>query len=272
VSPTTGDQPGDPAGDPFSDPFSDPLGDPRGGTRLAPRHAAAPLGAEVDHLVVAAATLEQGAQWCEATFGVSPGPGGKHAGFGTHNRLLKIDSARFPRTYLEIIALDPEAPAPTRPRWFGLDGAAMQARLAQQGPRLVHVVARTTALDAHLAACSAQGLDVGEAIAASRPSPHGLLRWRIAVRRDGALLFGGALPTLIEWDGPHPTDRMATSPVRLQGLALAGLPAAVAGALGLAGVHFVAQSGAAAATAAAAAGALSATFETPRGSVTLESE
>jgi hypothetical protein len=66
----------------------------------------------VDHLVVAAATLEQGVAWCEATLGVTPGPGGRHALMGTHNRLLNLGSAAFPHSYLEIIAIDPEAPAP----------------------------------------------------------------------------------------------------------------------------------------------------------------
>ncbi len=233
--------------------------------------------AVVDHLVVAAATLEQGAAWCEATLGVAPGPGGKHPNFGTHNRLLKIEGPGFSQVYLEIIALDPEAGPPTRPRWFGLDGTGLQASLARQGPRLAHVVARTDALDACLAALAAAGLDAGEGVAASRQTVMGLLQWRIAVRRDGALLCGGALPTLIEWSGPHPTQAMAATAVRLRSLQLAGVPPAAAAALGGLGsvdrpgsvgsaggwtpVAFVAQS----------APALRATFDTPRGPVTLES-
>ena len=82
----------------------------------------------LDHLVIGAATLEQGAAWCEATFGVAPGPGGKHALMGTHNRLLSLACEAFPRCYLEIIAIDPDAPAPARRRWFDLDDAAVQDR------------------------------------------------------------------------------------------------------------------------------------------------
>jgi hypothetical protein len=44
----------------------------------------------VDHLVIAAASLEEGVAWCEATLGVTPGPGGEHPLMGTHNRLLRI--------------------------------------------------------------------------------------------------------------------------------------------------------------------------------------
>ena len=95
----------------------------------------------LDHLVIAAHTLAQGAAWCQATLGVVPGPGGRHAFMGTHNRLLRIDSAGFAQAYLEIIAIDPEAPPPGRPRWFGLDEPALQARL-RHAPRLLHAVLR----------------------------------------------------------------------------------------------------------------------------------
>ena len=52
-----------------------------------------------DHLVIAARSLDEGVGWCEATFGVVPGPGGTHPLMGTHNRLLKIATADFPRAY-----------------------------------------------------------------------------------------------------------------------------------------------------------------------------
>lgn len=244
----------------------------------APASPALPA-ARVDHVVVAATTLEEGAAWCEATLGASPGPGGKHALFGTHNRLMRIESEAFASAYLEIIAVDPEAPPPARPRWFGLDEGVTRRRLAERGPQLLHLVVRTTSLDAHLAALAAQGLDAGVALAASRQTPHGLLQWRIAVRPDGQLLFGGAWPTLIEWPADastgrvlHPAAAMAASPVRLSEVTLAGLPSAAIGVLGLAGVGFVAQSPwPAAGDAVTAAGALRIGLETPRGRVTLAS-
>ncbi|MFT3663517.1 VOC family protein [Piscinibacter sp.] len=168
----------------------------------------------LDHLVIGAATLEQGAAWCEASFGVAPGPGGKHALMGTHNRLLALSSPDFPRSYLEIIAIDPEAPAPARRRWFDLDDAALQAALAR-GPRLIHWVARCDDLAAECAASAAAGLDRGEILAAERATPHGLLRWRIAVRADGRRPAGGTQPTLIEWGDMHPADHLPPSPLRL---------------------------------------------------------
>jgi hypothetical protein len=217
------------------------------------------IGVEVDHLVVAADTLEQGAAWCERVLGAAPVAGGRHVGMGTHNRLLAIGSAAFARTYLEIIAIDPDAPPPTRPRWFDLDDPGVRARLRER-PRLQHVVARCTGLDARLDALRAAGVDPGAAVAAERASPHGRLRWRIAGRADGRLPFGGALPTLIEWGDVHPSAQLPASPVALAGVALGGLPEPVVRALALRGVDF-----------GRAAAGLGARFATPLGEVVLDS-
>jgi hypothetical protein len=48
--------------------------------------------AVLDHLVVAAATLEQGEDHLEAMLGVRPQRGGKHVAMGTHNSLLRLDA------------------------------------------------------------------------------------------------------------------------------------------------------------------------------------
>ena len=72
------------------------------------------MNCDIDHLVIGAASLAQGTAWCEATFGVVPGPGGVHPLMGTHNRLLSIGTEAFPNAYLEIIAIDPEAAPPGR--------------------------------------------------------------------------------------------------------------------------------------------------------------
>jgi Glyoxalase-like domain len=170
---------------------------------------------EIDHLIVAADTLADGAAWCEAWLGVVPQPGGRHAFMGTHNRLVNLSSPDFPRCYLEIIAIDPEAPPPGRPRWFGLDARAPGP------PALIHAVARSTALDADCRRLAAQGLAPGLPVAASR----GDLRWRILLRPDGTLPDA---PTLIEWDGPHPAGRLPDQGLRLRALRFDGTPGIVA--------------------------------------------
>lgn len=218
------------------------------------------MTAQFDHLVVVAATLEQGAAWCEATLGVVPGPGGRHALMGTHNRLLSIASAAFGRCYLEIIAIDPSAPPPGRPRWFGMDRPELHAAV-RDSPRLVHAVARTTAIESLRGGLASAGLDPGTLVAAHRDTAQGRLSWRITVRDDGRTGCGGALPTLIEWQGPHPCDQMAASPVSLVSLALRGIPAQARSLLDLQRVDFDDGEGP----------ALRAVLDTPRGIRLLES-
>lgn len=180
-----------------------------------------PAAPTLDHLVVVASSLEDGVAWCEATLGVTPGPGGEHPLMGTHNRLLKIATPDFPTAYLEIIAINQVAaqPTPTRARrWFDMDDPALQARIAQQGPTLVHAVVSVPDVHAAVATLGAQGLDRGEVLQASRPTTRGLLQWQITVRPDGQRLFDGCLPTLIQWGSSHPTDHMPASGVSLHSL------------------------------------------------------
>jgi hypothetical protein len=217
----------------------------------------------IDHLVIAADSLEQGVQWCEATLGVTPGPGGQHPLMGTHNRLLRIATESYPRAYLEIIAIDPAAPPPSRRRWFDLDDVVLKQKIRQQ-PRLVHFVARTSDAQSALQALQQSGIERGELVAAERPTPNGLLKWRITIRADGQRLFYGGLPTLIEWDSAHPADAMPDSGLALQSLHVsyprpADLDLAYA-AMGLKGV-----------TVAQGMPSLKATLTTPKGVVTLDS-
>lgn len=218
------------------------------------------MSVTVDHLIVAAASLEQGVAWCEATLGVTPGPGGRHALMGTHNRLFKVAGPGFPGAYFEIIAIDPAAPPPGRARWFGLDDPGLQALIAD-GPRLVHFVARSTALGADRQGLLDAGHQPGAPVAASRETPAGTLSWEILVRDDGRLECGGALPTLIQWQGPHPTDRMADSGVILRALALHGVGERAGQVLRLPGVQLLPGAGP----------AITATFATPRGEIVLTS-
>jgi Glyoxalase-like domain len=176
--------------------------------------------AQLDHLVVLASTLDQGVQWCEATLGISPGAGGQHALMGTHNRLFKITSERYPQAYFEIIAVDPEAPAPSRRRWYDMDDAALRETVARSGPRLTHFVASVADARRAVASLHALGIERGDIVQASRATARGLLQWQITVRTDGQRLFDGGLPTLIQWGDTHPVQAMADSGVSLQQLQL----------------------------------------------------
>ena len=215
----------------------------------------APLSIAPDHVVVAARSLEEGTAWCEATLGARPVEGGRHANMGTHNRLLGLGDGAHRRTYLEIIALDPQAPPPARRRWFDLDSPRLAAAIAT-GPCLVHWVARCNDIERAIAVLRAAGHDPGEAIAAERMTAHGALRWRITLRDDGARLAGGAVPLLIEWGPAHPCDRLAASAVSIARIAVGGIDPGLATTLGVV---------------AAPAGSppLAVRFDTPRGRVDL---
>lgn len=175
----------------------------------------------IDHLVVMAADLAQGVTWCEATLGVTPGPGGEHPLMGTHNRLLKISSAGHRTAYLEIIAINnistPSIPTGAR-RWFDMDDLALRAHVAEHGPQLIHWVAGQPDIATSIAALASQGIDRGAIVQASRATPGGLLQWQISVRADGQRLFDGCLPTLIQWGDTHPTDAMLESGITLHSL------------------------------------------------------
>lgn len=164
-----------------------------------------PLPATLDHLVIAARTLEEGRAWLEGRLNVPLQPGGEHEQFGTHNALLSLG----PDAYLEVIAVNPQAPAPPRPRWFGLDTPELREAL-EDGPRLIHWVARVP---------DPTGLDLtpfGEALELSRSEN----RWTLTVPEDGRLPGGGVVPSLIAWHTPPPPTRLPDAGVRLERLTL----------------------------------------------------
>ena len=226
------------------------------------------MTSQVDHLVVAASTLQEGVAWCERTLGITPGSGGEHPLMGTHNRLFSVASPLCPRAYFEIIAINPGAVSVYNMRarrWFDLDNEVFQHQLMQSGPQLIHFVASTPHAVPAIQALASLGIDRGELLTASRMTPNGLLQWKITVRADGQRLMNGCLPTLIEWGDVHPTDNMATSGVTLQSLTASqpdtdDLRAAYT-VINLQGVEVV-----------QGLPNLVATFNTPRGSVTLDSK
>ena len=159
---------------------------------------------ELDHLAVAAATLDEATEMIETALGVTLQPGGQHPVFGTHNRLLGLDGG----LYLEAITIDPAAPHPGRARWFDLDRFAGPARLCNW-------ICRTGDLDATL---DALPKGVGTPLQLSR----GDLRWRMAVPGDGRLPFDNMFPALIQWQGAlHPGAMLAASGCALRRLVVA---------------------------------------------------
>lgn len=146
-----------------------------------------------DHIAIVAPTLDAGCAHVLAVLGVEPQPGGEHERMGTHNRLLRLGES----LYLEVIAPNPAAPKPPRPRWFALDTLAPDAP-----PKLAAWVARTGDIRAARAATD-------EALGHVESMSRGDLEWLITIPADGALPLGGAAPVLIEWHtDTHPALRL----------------------------------------------------------------
>ena len=195
---------------------------------MSPDHrpTPAPPVFELDHLVLASASLERGSAWLEDLLGVGPGGGGAHPGWGTHNRLLRLDQG----AYLELIAPDPGQGPPARPRLFGLDDPALRALIAER-PRLIHYVMRTGDL---AAARALLDYDPGVAEAISR----GSLNWRLTVPPDGRRPEAGVLPSLIDWGAtPHPARALPDSGLELLSLAVIAPAAVLARASAALGAH-----------------------------------
>ncbi|MEZ4676859.1 MAG: VOC family protein [Caldilineaceae bacterium] len=160
-----------------------------------------------DHIVIGAASIQQGVAYLEQTLGVTLPAGGEHPRMGTHNHLMRLSD----RTFFEIIAINPAAAAPNRPRWFGLDDPFVQSQLQRQ-PRLLTWVVNST--DIH--AIHAQSLvPLGEIT----PQVRGNLEWLITIPTDGHLPGAGLIPTVIQWQvADHPAARMADLGCTLAGL------------------------------------------------------
>lgn len=156
----------------------------------------------LDHIGLICRDLDIGASRFHEATGIALGPGGTHPKMATHNRLLPTGAGQ----YLELIAPDPAAPRPERPRWFGLDSPN------REHPHLAFWMARTSDLDTTIAIAAEEGIDLGAPI----PMSRGALTWRLSIPASGALPFGGAAPIFIEWPpGVHPTATMEDAGVRL---------------------------------------------------------
>jgi Glyoxalase-like domain len=146
------------------------------------------VGNWIDHLVLAAPSLDVGCAAVEALTGVAPVLGGVHPGAGTHNALLSLG----PPTYLEVIARDPAqtdvAPSPLVPDDLGDE------------PRLVAFAVGCEDIVATVATLRAAGVTgAGDPYGMARHRPDGsVLSWRVAFVVGQRV--GGATPFLISWD------------------------------------------------------------------------
>ncbi len=157
---------------------------------------------ELDHLAASCVSLPEGGEMLKRRLGVDTVIRGEHPAMGTHNLLCGMGPL-----YFEVIAINPDAKGPDRPRWFNLNRFSGP-------PRLTNWILRTDDMDAALAALPA---GFGTPLALQR----GDLRWKMAVPDDGVLPWGGWAPAIIEWGGDtHPTQTLPDCGLRLARLTL----------------------------------------------------
>ncbi len=156
---------------------------------------------KLDHITLFARTLASGAAHIKDTLGIDMPNGGTHPRMGTHNMLLPLGD----ETFLEVIAIDPSAKKPDRPRWFGLDHFNSK-------PFLGHWVVATDDIRQALVHAHPKS---GPAIEMTR----GNLTWQISVPDEGTMPLDGAFPSFIEWQAdPHPARNMTDLGCRLRSL------------------------------------------------------
>ncbi|MGI9261056.1 MAG: VOC family protein, partial [Woeseiaceae bacterium] len=148
----------------------------------------------IDHLFYASPTLERGMDAIEASLGVRPVPGGRHPRFGTHNALLSLG----PAAYLEVIARDPDLPAPDRGRLVNLSDG--------QQPRLMTWVVRVSDLAAFIRDPARAASGIGQIEGGRREQADGsLIEWQLT--DPYAMPMNGAIPFLIDWGNTtHPAQ------------------------------------------------------------------
>ncbi len=146
-----------------------------------------------DHFLVGCSSLETGIQYIKNKTGVEAIPGGKHPTIGTHNALISLGD----KTYLEIIAPDPEATSLVSDYNFLKE---------LKNPELFYWAARTENMDSLLKKINDAGYQNSGIHPGSRERKDGtVLKWRsLSV---GTAIANDVIPFFIEWDknSKHPS-------------------------------------------------------------------
>lgn len=142
-----------------------------------------------DHITVIAPTLAEGVAHVRDCLDLEVPFGTRHDFMGTHNHRLQLGD----RTYLEIVALDPDGVSPGRVRWFGVDDPETVRADWDEGRRLRGWVAATAPIEDVVSKHPLFGDVV--------PLPAGNPLFAFSIPEDGSLPLDGAAPSLIDRRG-----------------------------------------------------------------------
>jgi len=158
---------------------------------------------QIDHVIWAVPSLEEGVDFFRRMSGVDPAVGGVHPGRGTRNSLVSAGR----NTYLEIIAPDPSQ-MPLDPDEYPVQAFAHEIS-GMEGPEVDMFAFSSSDLEAVAEKGRELGLTVVGPTPGERMTSDGvLIRWSHVDFIDHG--FGQFLPFALNWlDSPHPST---TSP------------------------------------------------------------
>ena len=162
---------------------------------------------KLDHIVLAANTLEEGTSYIENKLRIKLSNIGYHKDMGTHNRVVKIGKS----VYLEVISIDPNCKQIKSKRWFNLDSSKLQSQL-RKSPRVIgYVIENTT----------------NKILKYYEPffkASRGEYKWKFAMPCNNSNISAdqsyqnGIIPSVINWESEKPIYKMQDNHLNLEKL------------------------------------------------------
>lgn len=184
----------------------------------------------IDHLIFAAPTLEEGMDKIENLLGIRPIIGGQHQGRGTHNALLALEDI-----YFEVIAPDPLQLEVARPLWMKTDQAMR--------PHLWTWAAGHTNLLGLEKIAQEHQIPIGEVRSGTRTQPNGnILKWQLTEPiLDNE---NGIMPFFLNWgDTVHPSKTLPQAGKVLSFKAIHPNPSRIMNQLQKLGINLLVEKG-----------------------------
>ncbi len=160
---------------------------------------------KLDHIVLAANTLEEGTSYIEKKLQVKLSDVGYHNDMGTHNRVVKISKS----VYLEVISIDPNSRHLRSKRWFNLDSLKLQSQL-RQSPRVIGYVIEN------------KDTKILKYYEPFFKASRGKYKWQFAMPSTNVGIsidqshLNGIIPNLINWKSEKPINKMQDNHLNLE--------------------------------------------------------
>jgi hypothetical protein len=159
---------------------------------------------KLDHIVIAANTLEEGTTYIENKLRIKLSEIGYHKDMGTYNRVVKISK----RVYLEVISIDRNCEQLKSKRWFNLDSLKLQSQL-KKSPRVIGYVIEN------------EDTKILKYYEPFFRASRGKYKWKFAMPDTNVSTIAdqpylnGIIPSLINWESEKPIKKMQDNHLNL---------------------------------------------------------